>query len=419
MSRLEHEAEILKLARFLDVEADTLDMLGDVPAADIRALRAQVTHFFFASDHHFFKRLVAASRLLPISLLATVAGKVLGPMLSARVAGQMDVDRGVGIAQRLPTEFLAELCLSLDPDHTQDLIRAMPTQRIRDVARVLARQAEYVTMARFVDIVTEEAIRGVLEDLQDDAALLHIAFFVENKARLERILALMPEARLVRIIELAAARNDLWPEALSLMEHVGDGWRGRLGDLAASLDSRVLDSMIRSVVAEDLWSVVLPVVGCMQVESQARFAVHPTMQEPEMLRSALQAADREGTWHLMLPVVEQMDDTARAAVARQIDALDGEQLLRVAEVAAEQGQWPSLLAIIAAMAPQQRGQMMALLGVAPERTLKGLPEALEATQQWALVDAVWSDFGDNAQARLRAAVTAAGLEERLDASSPS
>ena len=419
MSRLEHEAEILKLARFLDVDAEALDMLGEVPAADIRALRAQVTHYFFASDHHFFKRLVTASRLLPVSLLATVAGKVLGPMLSARVAGQMDVDRGVGIAQRLPTAFLAELCLSLDPDHTQDLIRAMPTQRIRDVACALAEQAEYVTMARFVDIITEDAIRGVLEDLQDDAALLHIAFFVENKARLERILALMPETRLVRIIELAAARNDLWPEALSLMEHVGDGWRGRLGDLAASLDDHVLDSMIRSVVAEDLWSVVLPVVGCMQIESQARFAMHPSMQEPEMLRSALLAADRERTWHLLLPVVEQMDDSACAAVARQIDALDGEQLLRIADVAASEGQWQALLAIIAAMESQQRAQMIALLGVAPERTLKGLPEACEASRQWALLEDCWSDLGENAQARLRAAVVAAGLETRLPEARPS
>lgn len=413
MSRLEHEAEILKLARFLDIDAQQLDILDAVPPADIRALRAQVTHHFFASDHHFFRRLVTASRLLPISLLAMVAEKVLGPMLAARVAGQMDVDRGVGIAERLPTDFLAELCLSLDPDHTQDLIRAMPINRIRDVAKALAKDEEYVTMARFVDIVTEDAIRGVLEDLHDDAALLHIAFFVEDKPRLERILDLLPETRIVRIIEMAAARNDLWPEALSLMEHVGDGWRGRLGDLAASLDTHVLDSMIRSVASEDLWSIVLPVVQCMRPESQARFASHATMQEPEMLRSALHAADREGNWHLVLPLIEQMDDTAKASVARQTDALDGEQLLRVAEAAATHGQWHHLLAMIERMEEQQKTQMLGLLGVAPERTLAGLPEALDATDRWDMLADGWAGLGENARGRLRAAAQAAGLEDRL------
>jgi len=413
MSRLEHDAEMLKLARFLDLDVQQLDMLATVPAEDIRTLRAQVTHYFFASDHHFFRRLVSASRLLPISVLAMVAEKVLGPLLAARVAGQMDVDRGVGIAERLPTDFLAELCLSLDPEHTQDLIRAMPVNRIRDVGKALAKEKEYVTMARFVEIVTEEAIRGVLADLEDDAALLHIAFFVEEKPRLERILDLVPEARIIRIIELAAARNDLWPEALSLMEHVGPQWRGRLGDLAASLDGHVLDSMIRSVAAEDLWSVVLPVVECMQAESQARFASHPTMQEPEMLRSVLQAADREGNWHLVLPVVEQMDDAAKASAAQQTDALDGEQLLRVAEAAAEHDQWHQLLALIDHMEGRQKEQTLGLIGIAPERTLRGLPEALEATDRWSMLTQAWPQLGDNARDRLRAAVDAAGLAERL------
>ncbi|MGB0213440.1 hypothetical protein, partial [Algiphilus sp.] len=39
MSKLEHQAEILKLARFLDVERDALGMLESVAAADIRRLR--------------------------------------------------------------------------------------------------------------------------------------------------------------------------------------------------------------------------------------------------------------------------------------------------------------------------------------------------------------------------------------------
>ncbi|MCK5770971.1 hypothetical protein [Algiphilus sp.] len=413
MSKLEHQAEILKLARFLDVERDALGMLESVAAADIRRLREQATRHFFASDTAFFKRLVQASRLLPIPMLATVAEKVLGPMLSARVAGQMDVDRGVGIAQRLPTPFLADLCLSLDPGQTEPLIRAMPVVTIRDVGVELAGRGEYVTMARFVDIITLEALRAVMDAIDDDAAVLHTAFFVENKRRLENIMGVLPEDRLVRIIEATDADGGLWPEALALLEHVGDDWRRKLGDLAAGLDERILTSMIEAIHTHDLWSVALPVVTCMSPFSQQRFATLPAIQREEVLVDALRATDAERLWPSMLPLVTLMGEDEQAQVARIAGRLDGEQLLHAVEAAAHTDAWPALLTVIARMAPRERGATMGLIGVAPERTLSGLGDALEGGEHWSMLAAAWSDLADGARERLTRALGDQGYAERL------
>ncbi|WP_043766001.1 hypothetical protein [Algiphilus aromaticivorans] len=414
MSRLAHQAEILKLARFLDVAPEKLSMLDPVPAEAIRRLREQATEQFFASDEAFFRRVVSASRLLPISILTVVAEKVLGPMLSARVAGQMDVDRGVGIAERLPTEFLATLCLSLDPQHTRDLVRAMPEARLRDVARELAARGEYVTMARFVDILDAKVIAAVIEEI-DDAGLLHSAFFAENRARLEEIMAQLPVARLKRIIEAAADNAELWPDALSLMEHVGEGWRGRLGDLAAELDPSVLTSMITAVRDNALWSVALSVFACMSEASQRRFAALDILQDHDVLADAMAAADREQLWPQVLPMIAFMEESGRGRVAQAAETLDGEQMLRVAEAASKHEQWPQLLQLIAAMPGGQQSQTVNLLGMAPERTLQGLPEALEAEQAWDLLAGAWPTLAGGARKRLRSVAKGAGLTNRLPA----
>lgn len=413
MSRLAKQAELLKLARFLDVEPAELSALAPVAADDVRALREQVTRASFANDDAFFKRVVAASKLLPVPVLAMVAEKVLGPLLSARVAGQMDVKRGVGIAGRLPPKFLADVCLSLDPGHTRELIAAIPVEQIVKVALELARREEHVTMGRFVDIIGDQAIRAVLDAITDNAHLLRIAFFAENKHRLDAIIGLLSEARLVEVIHTAASSADLWPEALGLMQHLSPAVRGRLGDLAAGLEEEVLTSMAVSIRAHGLWGDALPIVSSMSEVSKARFANLPAVQDEAMLTDILLAAGRYGVWPELLPLVRLMDQDGKARCARVAEHLDGEQLLQIAEVAAAHALWPEMIELVALMQPQLRLDTMALLGIAPARVVESLVPAIEQTQSWALINEAWPRMGAGARDRLIAVAQAAGLADRI------
>lgn len=413
MSRLAQQAELLKLARFLDVDPAELAVLAPLAADDIRVLREQATRASFANDDAFFKRVVAASKLLPVPVLAMVAEKVLGPLLSARVAGQMDIKRGVGIASRLPSKFLADVCLSLDPGHTRELIAAIPIAQIVEVALELARREEHVTMGRFVDIISDAAIRAVLDAITDNAHLLRIAFFAENKQRLDAIINLLPEARLVDIIHSAASSADLWPEALGLMQHLSPAVRGRLGDLAASLEEEVLTSMAVSIRAHALWGDALPIVSSMSEVSKARFANLPAVQDEAMLTDILLAAGRYGVWPELLPLVRLMDVDGKARCARVAEHLDGEQLLQIAEVAAAHALWPEMIELVALMQPQLRLDTMALLGIAPARVVESLVPAIEQTQAWALINEAWPRMGAGARDRLMAVAEAAGLADRI------
>lgn len=413
MSRLAQQAEQLKLARFLDVEPAVLDALLAVPAADLHRLREQITHASFANDEALFKRVVAASRLLPVPVLALLSEKVLGPLLSARIAGRMDVKRGVGIASRLPPKFLAAVCLSLDPQHTRELVAAIPVRQIVDVALELAAQDEHVTMGRFVDIISNQAIEAVMARLDDNTDRLRTAFFAENKPRLDAIVGLLSTARLRELIRTAASDADLWPEALGLMQHLSPAVRSRLADLAAGLEEAVLSSMVVSIRAHRLWADALPIIACMSPAAQARFANLPAIQEPAMLRDIFIAASEDGSWPQLFPLVRLMEADGKARCAAAAEVLDGEQLLQLAEAVAAQDFWPEMIELLDLMHAAQRQDYLLLLGMAPPRVINTLIPALQRSGRWALLHEVWPRMGTGARERLRAAAREHGVEALL------
>src|SRR5436305_8288287 len=116
------KAEILKLARVLGYDAAELGYLNEASAEDIRQLREQVTDMLFTAHGHTLGRMAAASRLLPIGVLALIAERAFGPMLAARMAGMIEPSRAVEIAAKLPPGFLADVAVELDPRRASDVI---------------------------------------------------------------------------------------------------------------------------------------------------------------------------------------------------------------------------------------------------------------------------------------------------------
>ncbi len=243
---LQAQAEILKLARLLDREPDSLAYLERISADELRGLREQVTELLFASSNKTLTRLAAASRLLPVGVVAAIAEHAFGPLLAARVTDLLEPKRAVEIAARLSPEFLADIAIELDPRRARDVVAAMPAAQIRSITGELVRREEYVTMGRFVGQMPDESLRAAL-DLIDDPGLLRIAFVLEHKDRLDGLLELVGAARLERLSE-AAVDPDLWPEVLDLLTHVDAGHRRELIELTRARDPRLyaeLDAYVR------------------------------------------------------------------------------------------------------------------------------------------------------------------------------
>ncbi|SFW92327.1 hypothetical protein [Amycolatopsis australiensis] len=228
------EAEILKLARVLGVEPARLGYLARVDPGDLRAFREQVTDTLFDANIAVLQRMALAARLLPGGVLAKIAEKVFGPLLCARIAGVVDVARGVDVAKRLSPRFLAEVAAELDPRRASAIISRIPLDTVLAVANELTRKEDWITLGRFVGHLPDPTVRRALAEI-DDPGLLRIAFVLDDKSRIDHVVGLLPADRLGRVITAAGSAEDLWIPALDLLNHLGDARRATLKPLLGSL----------------------------------------------------------------------------------------------------------------------------------------------------------------------------------------
>lgn len=262
-------AEILKLARLLRRDPETLDYLEQVSADDIRKLREQVTDMLFSASDGTLRKLAASSRLLPVGIAATIGERAFGPIVSARIAGLLDPGRAVEMAAKLPPAFLADVAIDIDPRRASDVIGRIPPQQVAAVTKELVRRDEYVTMGRFVGHMRDEAVSAALS-VMDDATLLRVGFVLEQKSELDRLVGLLPQTRLDRMID-AAVEENLWAEVLDLLSHLSQQRRADLLSRASEWDDEALESVIRAA-QEGLWPELLSVAQLLPIESQQRIA---------------------------------------------------------------------------------------------------------------------------------------------------
>jgi len=228
------EAEILKLARVLDVEPARLAYLARVDPGDLQAFREQVTDTLFDANIAVLQRMALAARLLPGGVLAKIAEKVFGPLLCARIAGVVDVARGVDVAKRLHPRFLAEVAAELDPRRASAIISRIPLDTVLAVANELARKEDWITLGRFVGHLPDPTVRRALDEI-DDPGLLRIAFVLDDKRRVDHVVGLLPADRLGRVVTAAGADEDLWIPALDLLSHLSVARRATLKPMLSAL----------------------------------------------------------------------------------------------------------------------------------------------------------------------------------------
>lgn len=254
---LQARAEILKLARMLEREPDSLSYLEATPLAELRVLRGQVTDVLWSADSAALGRLAAAAGVLPAGLSATISERALGPLISAQLAGRLEPSRAIDVAAKLSTSFLADVAIALDPRRTSAVVTGIPARRIGEITAELIARGEWVTMGQFVGHLEDDALRAAVQEM-DNADLLRIGFVLEDKGQLDHVLALLPKARIDGIIAAAAA-EDLWLQALDLLAHLSAARRRSIVAGAKALDEATRAAMVAAVVEHGLWDEVRPI----------------------------------------------------------------------------------------------------------------------------------------------------------------
>ena len=356
MSNLEIRAEIIKLGRVLDLDPAKLEFMSAIPAADIRQLRETAHEFFFSRGRTLFQKLASATKLLPGKLTAFMGEKVFGPVFVARIAGEMSADRAVDIAERMPTGFLADVCLQLDPRRVGEIIRQMPPEKVRDVALELVRRGEYITMGLFVGYLSEAAIKLVMAAISDEEHLLRIGLFSEAKPQIPQLMRMLPEQRLRKFVKLAQDETkNLWGEALSLMTYADPEMMRRLGDMMAEEDDAALTRLLRRSHEQRLWSSILPVIARMSPDKQARLVHLPALADAEILLTLFEAAEQDGLWRLLLPLLGGI-----------VEGGDPQALLRLAQAGEKARLVPNLIAMAAQLDVKERAQLSQVIAALPD-----------------------------------------------------
>lgn len=309
---LEGHAEVLKLALLLGDDAQRFAYLEQLDPDDVRLLRERATVMLYEGDRRL-GRVALAARVPPVPMTAWIAQHLFGPLLCARVAGLLDINRAVGIAKRLPPAFIADLAIELDPRRARDIIFALPAELIGKVADVLTRRGEWIVMGRFVGHMTDAALRAAFEVI-DDAGLLRISYFVEEKDQLDHVVRLLETERLTGAI-LSASEEDLWPQALDLLTRVSPELAGWLADLASEQEEQVLDGMVGAAQRDGLWDIVLPVTVHMSEAGLQRFASLPALHDPQVIEAVVDAAHAADLLADLLPLASMMPPEAREIVA--------------------------------------------------------------------------------------------------------
>ncbi len=334
-SSLAVRAEILKLARLLRVEPEELQYLEQVDPDDVRKLREQITEVLFTAHGSALGRLAAASKLLPIRVVATIGEKAFGPVLAARIAGLLDPARAVEMAETMPIGFLADVAVELDPRRVSGVISRISPSRIAQVTSELLSRREYVTMGCFVGHLATPAIRAAVE-VMNDAELLQVAFVLESKDRLDELIGMLAPARRDALVDVAAAEG-LWPEALDLLAHLSDQHCAELAGNAARRDDALLDSLIAAAQREEMWNAVLRVVRCMSESDRVRFARLKSINADGVLESITAAAAADGQSNELLELIPALPHESQMRVVRAAAKLDPEQRAVIAGRAREAG----------------------------------------------------------------------------------
>lgn len=256
---LDAHAEVLKLTRELQAPAGTLDGLAVLSAGDLRRLRGLTGDALHDAHRHAFQRAASASALLPTALTARLAQTLIGPYLAARIAAEMPPERSVKLASHLDIDFLADVCLALDPARVADTVRGLPDDQVVEVGMCLLDRHEYVTLGKFVDVVRPVVLDRMAARIHDPEALLRIATAIEAPHRLDDLMGRLDDQRLLAMIEVAVRNAQVAP-MLTLLTHLGPDNRTRMASLAAEVGPAVVEQAVQVALDEDAWGELVPVL---------------------------------------------------------------------------------------------------------------------------------------------------------------
>lgn len=253
----EAHAEVLRIANLMGVGEEDLAFLEPLSAEALYEFRQQLIEIYF-EENPALKRFAKLAGVMPSAVIAKLTVDAIGPVLSARVVGEVDTKTAINVLKRVSIDFLCDTAIQADPRRIKPLFSESPTDIAKEIADELVRRKEYVAIGVLIAFVENEVMEHALQNASD-IDVLFSSFMVEEKDRLADGISMLSDERLASIIHTAADEG-MWLEALDLMSHLETDEFRRVASQAMSLDKKTLGAMLEFATDNELLYIMAPAI---------------------------------------------------------------------------------------------------------------------------------------------------------------
>lgn len=334
--------ELDKLHRLLSLDDKSWDALKELPATPLRALREDLEQQYFDMHRDGFQKLARRVRLLSVRQLTKLATRV-GPVVAARLVGELDGYIGGRVARRLPVGFLKEVAEQADPVKIRSLIYSLPAELIRDVALAMVAEKDYIVLGRLADSLSAPAIREVVNHVDDDAALLTIAFYMEQDDQLANIIRMIDNHRVASIVRSGTENPMLWPVAIAVIDRLEGELKSRLANIMVGESDATLDELVSVADQQQLWPPVLRALVAVNPRHYRKVVNLPALRDEQILANLVQAAHQHDLLIETLPLVKAMHRDYQRVIAHTVLRQGDEVAEDTLEAAHAADQWGLVL----------------------------------------------------------------------------
>jgi hypothetical protein len=280
----ESRAEVLRIAGLMGLEEADIAFLGALTPETLLAFRHQLIEVYFGENASLGK-LAKVANMMPSALIAKVTVDAIGPILAARVVGEVDTKVAIGVLKRVPINFLVDTAIAADPRRVIPLFAESPTEISKAIADELIVRKEYVAIGQLIAYVENEVMEHALGNASD-LDILYSSFLVEEKDRLADGIAMLDDTRILSLVKTASKEN-CWLEALDLMSHLEADEFRRVVSQAMKLSPKKLSELLEFVEENELWYVAIPAL-CLA--DQPKNGVAAVVAAPQNIRDSVIAA---------------------------------------------------------------------------------------------------------------------------------
>jgi len=240
------------------------------------------------------------SGFVPAFISAQFADK-MDPAVVARISDKVSVKKAIAIGKRLDPEFMAEVAVYQDPKKVTAVVEGLPDEKLIEITRILFQKGEYRVVAKFSDDLSVEKVTKVIEKINDPAALIKIARYMENKDKAVKTSVALSDDYLLGFMDLLSTEDDY--------------------ELAAAV-GRELDVKRQ-----------INMLNRLEPEKAARLAAHYSPETIDLIMGSAMGETMEGFSDQQLTEITRIliEDEQYQVVAGFSDAFSAERLKNVSE----------------------------------------------------------------------------------------